>query len=102
MDVQLATAIVTGCIALIGTLVTVSSGQKKLSNGQEQLRKDIAAQLEKHNAVQDERIKALTEKVERHNHVIERTYKLEGRVQCLSERVTDVVKEQRVQQQATQ
>lgn len=83
MDANLAAALVTGALALIGTLVTVYTGQKRL-------RQDIAAQLEQHNAVQDERIRHLTETVERHNSVIERTYILEGKVTCLSNRVTDL------------
>ncbi len=83
MDVAISTALVTGLLTLAGTLVTVWGSQKKL-------RDDITAQLSKHNAVQDERIKTLTEKVERHNNVIERTYQLEGRVECLSRRVTDL------------
>lgn len=83
MDVAISTALITGLLTLAGTLITVWGSQKKL-------RDDITAQLSKHNAVQDERIKTLTEKVERHNNVIERTYQLEGRVECLSRRVTDL------------
>lgn len=83
MDVAIATALITGLLTLSGTLVTVWGSQKKL-------RDDITAQLSKHNAVQDERIKTLTEKVEKHNNVVERTYQLEGRVDCLSKRVTDL------------
>ncbi len=83
MDVAISTALITGLLTLAGTLVTVWGSQKKL-------RDDITAQLSKHNAVQDERIKTLTEKVEKHNNVIERTYQLEGRVECLSRRVTDL------------
>ncbi len=83
MDVAISTALITGLLTLAGTLVTVWGSQKKL-------RDDITAQLSKHNAVQDERIKTLTEKVEKHNNVIERTYQLEGKVECLSRRVTDL------------
>lgn len=83
MDVAISTALITGLLTLSGTLVTVWGSQKKL-------RDDITAQLSKHNAVQDERIKTLTEKVEKHNNVVERTYQLEGRVDCLSRRVTDL------------
>ncbi len=83
MDVAITTALITGLLTLAGTLITVWGSQKKL-------RDDITSQLSKHNAVQDERIKTLTEKVEKHNNVIERTYQLEGRVDCLSRRVTDL------------
>lgn len=83
MDSSIVVAIITGGLALVGTLTTVWGSQKRL-------RDDIMSQLSKHNAVQDERIRVLTESVERHNHVIERTYQLEGRVDCLSRRVTDL------------
>lgn len=83
MDVAITTALITGLLTLAGTLITVWGSQKKL-------RDDITSQLSKHNAVQDERIKTLTEKVDKHNNVIERTYQLEGRVDCLSRRVTDL------------
>lgn len=83
MDVAISTALITGLLTLSGTLITVWGSQKKL-------RDDITAQLSKHNAVQDERIKTLTEKVEKHNNVVERTFALEGRVDCLSKRVTDL------------
>lgn len=83
MDSSIVVAIITGCLALVGTLTTVWGSQKRL-------RDDIMSQLSQHNAVQDERIRVLTESVERHNNVIERTYQLEGRVDCLSRRVTDL------------
>ncbi len=35
-------------------------------------------------------MRTLSDRVEAHNKVIERTYKLEGRVDCLSRRVTDL------------
>lgn len=83
MDSSVVVAIITGGLALVGTLTTVWGSQKRL-------RDDIMSQLSQHNAVQDERIRVLTESVERHNNVIERTYQLEGRVDCLSRRVTDL------------
>ena len=44
-------------------------------------------ELDKHNAVQDERIRHLTEQVEKHNSVIERTFKLEQEVSDLKQEV---------------
>ena len=61
-----------------------------ISSQLEQQQRDIMSQLEQHNAVQDERIRTLSDRVDAHNRVIERTYKLEGRVDCLSRRVTDL------------
>ncbi len=83
MDTSIIVAVVSGGLALAGTLATVWGSQKRL-------RDDIMSQLSQHNAVQDERIRVLTESVERHNNVIERTYQLEGRVECLSRRVSDL------------
>lgn len=46
----------------------------------------IIAEMEKHNAVQSEQIKNLEHKVDKHNQVIERTYKLEQNVAVLENR----------------
>ena len=65
-------ALITGAFALIGTWITVWSGNKK-----------ILAELEKNEALQDERIAALSKKVEKHNNVIERLYIAEGKIDLL-------------------
>lgn len=67
------TVIITSLTSLLGTIATVILGQKSFEH-----------KLDKHNAVQDERIKTLTERVEKHNNVIERTCSLEGRVAEIS------------------
>lgn len=105
MDSSVLVAIITSSLGLVGTICTVIFGQKKsrddtssqltqqnltISSQLEQQQRDIMSQLEQHNAVQDERIRTLSDRVEAHNKVIERTYKLEGRVDCLSRRVTDL------------
>lgn len=105
MDSSVLVAIITSSLGLVGTICTVIFGQKKsrddtssqltqqnqtISTQLEQQQRDIMSQLEQHNAVQDERIRTLSDRVEAHNKVIERTYKLEGRVDCLSRRVTDL------------
>lgn len=105
MDSSVYVALITSGLGLIGTICTVFFGQKRsredtssqisqqnqsISAQLAQQQRDITAQLEQHNAVQDERIRNLTEKVEAHNRVIERTFALEGRVECLSRRVTDL------------
>lgn len=114
------TAIITGICTLVGTIITVWGGQRKLrdditsqldkhnavqderiialsnkvdaNNAVQESRvkqltdtmeTNIMAQLDRHSAVHDERIKILTDKVEKHNKVIERTYKLEGKVEAL-------------------
>lgn len=105
MDSSVLVAIITSSLGLVGTICTVFFGQKKtrddtsmqltkqnltISSQLEQQQRDIMSQLEQHNAVQDERIRTLSDRVDAHNRVIERTYKLEGRVDCLSRRVTDL------------
>ena len=40
----------------------------------------LEAELKKHQAVTDTKIDELTKKVEKHNNMIERTYRLEGEV----------------------
>lgn len=105
MDSSVIVAIITSGLGLIGTICTVFFGQKRtrddtssqltqqnqtISTQLEQQQRDIMTQLEQHNAVQDERIRTLSDRVEAHNRVIERTYRLEGRMDCLSRRVTDL------------
>ncbi len=105
MDSSVIVAIITSSLGLAGTICTVVFGQKKsredtssqltqqnqtISTQLEQQQRDIMAKLEQHNAVQDERIRTLSDRVEAHNKVVERTYKLEGRLDCLSRRVTDL------------
>lgn len=105
MDSTVLVALITSGLGLVGTLATVVFGQKKtqkdtksqldthrsdIGNQLAEQQKQILAELDKHNAIQDERIKALSDRVEKHNHVIERTYELEGRVQCMSKRITDL------------
>ena len=67
VDTTIATALITAGVTLVGTTLTVAGGNKKISN-----------ELDKHNAVQDERIAELTRRVDIHNNVIDRTYALES------------------------
>lgn len=105
MDSSVVVALITSGLGLCGTICTVVFGQKKsredtssqisrqnqsISAQLAQQQRDITHQLEQHNAVQDERIRVLTDRVEQHNRVIERTYNLEGRVECLSRRFDDL------------
>lgn len=53
-------------------------------------RTDQRAQLEKHQAVTDAKIDELTRRVEKHNNLIERTYKLEGYVNELKHEIRDL------------
>ena len=62
-------ALITGGCALIGTWLTCRSANQK-----------IMSELEKHEAVQDERINELIKKVDKHNNLVERMYALEARL----------------------
>lgn len=65
-------ALITGGLALFGTFLTVRNGNEK-----------IMAELEKHNAVQDEKIENLTREVRKHNGHQERIVALETKVDLL-------------------
>jgi len=76
-------AIITAGVSLIGTIITVLAANKS-----------TLAAMSEQSKVADERIQGqiigiqhdiqtLTNKVEKHNTVIERTYNLEGRVKVL-------------------
>ena len=62
-------SIITGAISLVGTVVTVSVNSAKKS------------------ALMDYRLKELEKKQDKHNEVIERTYKLEERANILDEKM---------------
>lgn len=74
-------ALITSGMTLIGVVITVaSSGRKQRAERQEDLasqQASISAELDKYRAATDTKIDALKEAVEKHNGVIERTYKLE-------------------------
>lgn len=62
----------------------------------------ILAELDKHNAVLEERIKQLEKKQDKHNSIIERTYRLEQddgviqeRIKVMNHRITDLENEKR-------
>lgn len=77
-------AIVVAVVSLIGTIITVWAANRhtlaELEKKSELSDQRLDAKLERHQAVTDTKIDALTQKVERHNNMIERTYILEGRM----------------------
>ena len=62
-------AVVSGALTLLGTIITVVWSNKATT------------------AVMNEKIETLTKRVEKHNQVIERTYKLEQDYAVLDEKV---------------
>ena len=83
MDTPVLVAIITGAISLLGTVITVLMANKQ-----------TVAALSEQSKVADEAIKGrigkietkiddLSQRVDKHNSIIERTYKLESRVSVL-------------------
>jgi len=77
-------AIIVGALSLLGTIITVWATNKhtlaELDKKSELSDAKIDAKLERHQAVTDTKFDELTRQVEKHNSMIERTYKLEGRM----------------------
>ena len=77
-------SIICSVLMLIGTIYTVNKGNEKTLEAfkQQSSENDIKleAKLSEFKAVTETQIKDLTRKVEKHNNLIERTYKLEGQV----------------------
>lgn len=72
--------IIVGVLTLIGTLVTVWVGFIST-------RDKVLTEINKNNAVQDERIAELTREVRRHNDFAERIPSLEAKYDTLDKRV---------------
>ena len=77
-------AVIVAAISLIGTIITVWAANRhtlsELDKKSELSDQKLDAKLERHQAVTDTKIDALTRTVEKHNQMIERTFKLEGRM----------------------
>lgn len=75
MTSEMIVALITGGCSLIGVIVSNVFANKKVQNS-----------IETHQAVTDEQIKALSNRVEKHNSVIDRTYVVEQRLEVLTEK----------------
>lgn len=80
-------AIIVSLVTLIGTIITVASGNKKtLAALREQSKIDdmkLEAKLNEFKAVTETKIDELNRKVDKHNNLIERMYIVEGAVKEL-------------------
>ena len=74
-------AIITGCISLLGTIITVFASSKKQSQ-----------EYSVNNAVIQQKIEELTKTVDKHNNVIERVYQLESNEHTLFKYKDDLQK----------
>ena len=72
MDSAIIVSIVSGALSLIGIIITNVSSNRKIEH-----------QLEISMAVTDTKLEALTRQVEKHNQIVERTFKLEQAVEDL-------------------
>lgn len=79
---EIIVALITGGLALLGTTITVAaSSRRQRTERQEDLKgvvEEVRSELREHSAKSDARIDALTAQVEKHNKVVERTFKLES------------------------
>jgi uncharacterized membrane protein YecN with MAPEG domain len=74
--ISIISAVIVAIIGLLGTIHTNRSNYNKLN-----------AELDKHNAVQDERITELTREVRLHNNFAERIPVIEQRITALEKNV---------------
>lgn len=75
MTSEMIVALITGGCSLVGVIVSNIFANKNVQNS-----------IETHQAVTDEQIKALSNRVEKHNSVIDRTYVVEQRLEVLTEK----------------
>ena len=73
MSEAIIVALITGGLSLIGVIVTCAVSNKKTTD-------KVTHNLEVHQAVTDTKIEALTQQMNKHNNILERTYKLEGQM----------------------
>ena len=69
MDTSIIVALITGGLSLISVYLTVRAGNQR-----------IMSELDKHEAIQDERISELTREVRKHNSFAEKIPVLENRI----------------------
>ena len=77
---EIIVAIISGGLALLGTVLAVSAGMKKTEDS-------ILNALQVSQAVQDEKLSELTREVKRHNDFAERIPSLEARVSVVEKRL---------------
>ena len=94
MSDALIAAVVTAVFSLIGTVITVLAANTRtlaaLDKKSELSDAKLEAELKKHQAVTDTKIEELTRKVEKHNNLIERMYKVEGQMAEVQHYIRDL------------
>jgi aspartate oxidase len=86
--------IIVALISLLGTVVTAWAANRhtlaELDKKSELSDAKLDAKLERHQAVTDTKIDELVKKVEKHNNMIERTFRLEGRMDEAEHEIQDL------------
>jgi len=72
MDSAIVVSIITGALSLLGIIITNVSSNRKIEH-----------QLEVTMAVTNTKLESLTKQVEKHNQIVERTFRLEQAVEDL-------------------
>ena len=86
MDTSIWVAIITGAISLVGTVITVTMANKQTLSTLSEQSKLADESIRGRIGVIETKIEALSNKVDKHNAVVERTYNLETRVAVLEEK----------------
>lgn len=73
MSEAIIVALITGGLSLVGVVITCLVSNKNTTD-------KVTHKLEVHQAVTDTKLEALRAEVNKHNNVIERTFKLEGQM----------------------
>lgn len=76
-------SIITGGLALIGVVLTVTNGNKKMEN-----------QLDKQQAITDTKLEELTREVREHNNFAKRVPVLEEQMKVANHRIEDLEKKE--------
>ena len=83
---EIIVSIITGVLTLIGVCVTAIAGGRKT-------RSDIMTQLERSQAVSDERLSELTREVREHNNFARRMPVVEEQIKVINHRIQDLEQE---------
>lgn len=86
MDSAIWVAIITGAISLIGTIITVTMANRQTLATLSEQSKLADENIKGKIGVIEQQIKDLSNKVDKHNAVVERTYNLETRVAVLEDK----------------
>jgi len=87
MDSAVLVAIITAGISLIGTVITVVAANRSTLSAMSEQSKIADERIHGEINVIKQQIVTLSERVEKHNQVVERTFELERRMDVAEERI---------------